>query len=110
MGASGDGCLSLGAGTMHGDDAHGASTHRGTGDRVAVGGLCGKQPLGRNEKATAQLGAEETGSSRAGSGGESEGSVNQTELTPGRGDYRVPGKLLAKTLGTKQPSRARGNE
>lgn len=44
---------------------------------------------------------------RAG-GGDGEGSVNQTELTRGWRDYRVPGKLLTNTSGTKQPSRAEG--
>lgn len=37
-GASGDGRLSLGAGAMHGDDAGGASTHRGT----RIPGGCGR--------------------------------------------------------------------
>lgn len=57
-----------------------------------------------NEKAKACWGAEETESS----GGESRGSINQPELMRGRGDYRVPGKLLANTSETKQPSRAEG--
>lgn len=48
------------------------------------------------------------GSSRAGSGGDGEGSVNQTELTRGWQDYRVPGKLLTNTPRTKQPSRLEG--
>lgn len=62
--------------------------------------------------------AQGKGRSSSGSGGEQgqqrgqrgdgEGSINQTELTRGWGDYRVPGKLLTNTAGTKQPSRAEG--
>lgn len=63
MGASGDGCLSSGAGTMHREDAHGALTHGGTQGWAAVGGLCRGQLLGHSGKARACLAAEETGSS-----------------------------------------------
>lgn len=60
--------------------------------------------------------AQSKGKASPGSGGdgeqarESEGSGNQNELTRGRGDYRVPGRLLASTSGTKQPASVRGNE
>lgn len=68
----------------------------------------GRDSSGHKGKAGACLGVEESGSSRAGSAGDGEGSVNQPELTWGWGDYREPGKLLTNTTGTKQPSRAEG--
>lgn len=76
-------------------------------ERSEATGL-GRGRAGHKGKAGACLGVEESGSSRAGSAGDGEGSVNQTELTWGWGDYRVPEKLLTNTSGTKQPSRAEG--
>lgn len=80
--------MSLGAGRKH---------------RMMLMGLC-RGSAGHKGKAGAGLGAEESGSR----GGDGEGSVNQTKLTRGWRDYRVPGKLLTNTSGTKQPSRAEG--
>lgn len=75
------------------DDAHGVPPTEGAGPQD-----CAEAVLGTGK------GRSCFGSSR----GDGEGSVNQTQLTRGWRDYRVPGKLLTNTSSTKQPSRAEG--